>query len=857
MPSPLAALHKLRPPADHGTLGLYARTRDPLLLAELVRRHGPLVWGVCRRALPHPADAEDAYQATWLVLARNPGAVRTPAALPAFLHTVAVRACRRVRQKRPVTGPADHLPGRDPPAADALTAREYLHALDDELARLPDKLRRPLVLCFLDGHTQDEAAAALGVSVSTLKRRLEAGKAVLRARLAGRGVDLAAALAAAGLMGVGAPAVIAGGAGAVATAISTEVLTAMWMLKAKGWAAGLVLAAGLTAAGGGLLVADDRAKPGAGPGKTLADKPAAVDQPGGPEAGGAVELADDNFRVIAPTPEQAKQIVRAAEAARHMLAVRWLGRELPKWERRCEIRYKPTSGTDVGGTTTLTFTAPGSVVSMRMELTGSYPGVLANALPHEVMHTVLASHFGKPVPRWADEGIAVLTDPESAQHKYAVKTAELLNLGRGIPLRHLFALEEYPKDLHVLYAQGYSVCRFLLGRKPAGGEAALLDFVRRGMADGWEPAAKAVYGFTDLDAMQAEWIVSLRVPQPPVPAPPVPRPVPSSQVLPPPATAPPAPWTAPPPPAKPADPVGAAYDDVIGGLEQAIKAADEAAAAQQTLADQYAQHGGASAQERLNVVNQAARHRESAIQNRVKLAEVRLDRAKFERANPPTAAPTALPQRLLRERIDNARRFIQLDRAIRDEGAISREEASTFQVNLALSMRQLHDAQVAADPIPAGRLAAAREWYVTAKDAELFYKARSGRGLAREQVGLAASLARLEAETALLQAIAAAPPDALNGTAPFAPAPAGYAGKVGGPAANAPGWFSVRPSAGLKPMTALRVSRDGKPVGTLVVVQITPDREVPEEQRNTAGGVLLPNADGTVPEVKVGDEVRP
>ena len=109
MSSPLAVLRRLRPPADADALGLYVRTRDPLLFADLMRRHGGLVWGVCRRALPHRPDAEDAYQATWLVLATNPGAVRSPAALPAFLHTVAVRVCRRVRQKRPLTASADRL----------------------------------------------------------------------------------------------------------------------------------------------------------------------------------------------------------------------------------------------------------------------------------------------------------------------------------------------------------------------------------------------------------------------------------------------------------------------------------------------------------------------------------------------------------------------------------------------------------------------------------------------------------------------------------------------------------------------------------------------------------------------------
>ena len=256
MPSPLALLRRLRPPADADALTNYARTRDPLLLAELVRRHGGQVWGVCRRALPHRPDAEDAYQATWLVLAANPAAVRSPAALPAFLHTVAVRTSRRVRQNRPLTATADHLPARE-----EVADRTALAALDEELLRLPDRLRRPLLLCHLDGATQAEAARALGLSLSTLKRRLETGRDVLRARLTGRGVD-AAVLATAGVMGVGAP---AAAGGAAVTALSSEVLQAMWVLKAKGWAAGLLVAAGVTATGSGLMLANGQGPPGAGP----------------------------------------------------------------------------------------------------------------------------------------------------------------------------------------------------------------------------------------------------------------------------------------------------------------------------------------------------------------------------------------------------------------------------------------------------------------------------------------------------------------------------------------------------------------------------------------------------------------
>ncbi len=819
MSSSLAVLRRLRPPADADALALYVHTRDPLLLADLVRRHGGLVWGVCRRAVPHRPDAEDAYQATWLVLAANPGAVRSPAALPAFLHTVAVRTCRRVRRKRPLTASGDHLPARESVAAD----REQLAALDDELAKLPDTLRRPLVLCYLDGATQDEAAKSLGLSLSTLKRRLETGKELLRLRLAGRGVDLAAVLATAGLTGVGAPAVVAGGAGVVATALSTEVLTAMWILKAKGWAAGLVLAAGLTATGGGLMLADDPAKPGTGPGKGVVPGGGAevVTRP----ATELAELKDENFEVHAPTAAEATQLHRAASAARHALAVRWLGKELPPWKVPCVITYKPSpGGTDGGGATHFTFAAAGPT-SMRMELFGSLPKVLADVLPHEVMHTILATHFGKALPRWADEGIAVLAEPDGSHSDHARRAAELLNQGRGLPLRGLFPMTEYPMDMQVLFAQGYSVCRFLLDRKPGGGaEAALLDFVRRGMADGWEPAATAVYGFADLDAMQADWITSLRVPAPLVANPPV----------------------APPPVS---DAVRAAYEEQMRELTRAIAAANEAVDAQQKVADRYEKLPGVSETEKLNNLALVARYRENAIQARVELAKVKVEIAKLGPAPalPPATVAPVVPPRLLKERIDTARRFVDLDRQIRAAGTVPKEESAAFEMNLTHSARQLYEAVRAADPTPAGQLAAAREWYVATRDGELFFAARVEQGLNRTQVALAATLSRNESETALLQAMAAAPPAARDGIAPFAAAPAGYSGKV---VRVESGRAVLEAAAGLRPQTALRLVRGGRPVGLLVVVGV-------DATAARVYGVPLPNPDGTVPTLQVGDDVRP
>jgi RNA polymerase sigma factor (sigma-70 family) len=176
---------------------------DPDAFAALVRRHGPLVYGVCRRVLGRAADADDAFQATFLALARRPNAMRHPAALPAWLHRVALRiSAKALSRRKPVHPVNDATASGDPGPEDRAAWAEVRRALDEELNRLPDHLRSPLVLCYLDGATRDEAAARLQLSLGTLDRRLAAGRALLRDRLARRGlgaVTLGAAVFADGL----------------------------------------------------------------------------------------------------------------------------------------------------------------------------------------------------------------------------------------------------------------------------------------------------------------------------------------------------------------------------------------------------------------------------------------------------------------------------------------------------------------------------------------------------------------------------------------------------------------------------------------------------------------------------------
>ena len=169
--------------------------RNEAVFEVLVRRHGPMVYRVCWRVLQQTEDAEDAedaFQATFLVLARNLAAVRDRDSLASWLHGVAHRValearCAATRKRHEARAP---VPSAAPP--DDLTWKELRAVLDAELARLPEKWRLPLVLCYLEGRTQDEAAAELGYSGNTLRRRLEDARAALVRRLSRKGFGAAA-----------------------------------------------------------------------------------------------------------------------------------------------------------------------------------------------------------------------------------------------------------------------------------------------------------------------------------------------------------------------------------------------------------------------------------------------------------------------------------------------------------------------------------------------------------------------------------------------------------------------------------------------------------------------------------------
>lgn len=187
------------PRGDGELVSRFVAARDEDAFAELLRRHGPTVFGVCRRVLGQAHDAEDAFQAVWVVFARRAGDVHPPGSVGHFLYGVAVRTATKARimaAKRRLREVANADQPRPEPKQ---TDPELAAILDDELAKLPDKYRAAVVLCDVNGKSRSTAAAELGWPEGTVADRVRKGRELLATRLRARGVTLSAAGLAAAL----------------------------------------------------------------------------------------------------------------------------------------------------------------------------------------------------------------------------------------------------------------------------------------------------------------------------------------------------------------------------------------------------------------------------------------------------------------------------------------------------------------------------------------------------------------------------------------------------------------------------------------------------------------------------------
>jgi RNA polymerase sigma factor (sigma-70 family) len=185
--------------SDGQLLDLFVRLRDEEAFAAVVRRHGPMVLGVCRRILRNAADADDAFQAAFLVLARKAGTIGTRGLLAQWLYGVASNTARKLRQSnaRRATHETPLAEASEPQANTSDAREELLAILDEELTRLPERYRAVIVLCDLEGLTRREAAKKLACPEGTVAGRLARARDLLAARLTARGVVPAAGLLAA------------------------------------------------------------------------------------------------------------------------------------------------------------------------------------------------------------------------------------------------------------------------------------------------------------------------------------------------------------------------------------------------------------------------------------------------------------------------------------------------------------------------------------------------------------------------------------------------------------------------------------------------------------------------------------
>jgi len=290
--------------SDGELLARFLSTREEAAFAALVRRHGPMVYGVCRRLLGSHADADDAFQAVFLVLVRKAAAVRPRERVANWLYGVAWHTAQKARAAAARRRVKERTAGamRRPDASDDIWG-PLLPLLDEELRRLPENYRLPIVLCELEGRTHQEAARQLGWPVGTVSGRLSRGRALLARRMKRRGAappDLAPAAvppALAAATAKAATAFAAGSAAAVsakAVALAEGVTRTMLLTKLQAITA-VLLAVVLAGAGAAVAFGSMRNREGRAPMNADAAQPQPPDKPAEPT----------------PTPDPEEKAVRA------------------------------------------------------------------------------------------------------------------------------------------------------------------------------------------------------------------------------------------------------------------------------------------------------------------------------------------------------------------------------------------------------------------------------------------------------------------------------------------------------------------------------------------------------------------
>jgi RNA polymerase sigma factor (sigma-70 family) len=391
--------------SDADLLGDFVSRSDETAFAALMSRYGPMVLRVCRRILGDPNAAEDAFQATFLILATRARSVRRQECLIGWLHGVARRVAlmaKAARDRRPVLecviGPLNPASNRPDPLTQ-LTGRELLNAIHEEIDSLPDVYRVPILLCCVEGKSREEAGQQLGWSASSIKGRLERGKSRLQVRLARRGLSLSAALAALILPEAAlalsaerllatvkaASALVAGQRlpEAMACNVSTLVegaLKAMFLVRLK-TAAVVVLVACILGAGGAILGVQVSGGPNAEVGREAVPRPGQLQNTVAEKDDGQVAQKKDE---PPPLPKGAAEAQTPEELAKHAAlrfakAFREHSVDGMIKEAGLPFHFRP-NGAPMGST----FGDPGPLVKTQMELRQKLKGKVHGTLPDDI-----------------------------------------------------------------------------------------------------------------------------------------------------------------------------------------------------------------------------------------------------------------------------------------------------------------------------------------------------------------------------------------------------------------------------------------------------------------------------------------
>ncbi|MFI4848710.1 MAG: hypothetical protein ACIAZJ_06420 [Gimesia chilikensis] len=213
---------------------------------------------------------------------------------------------------------------------------------------------------------------------------------------------------------------------------------------------------------------------------------------------GLFEYRTKNFTVYCRDATLAVQVGEAAEYYRDRHAREWLGHPIPNWYAPCPIRVNAGDYAG-GGATTFSFDQ-GQVFGWDMQVQGTSQSLLESVIPHEVLHTVFASHFRRPLPRWADEGAATYEEAEAEKRPIRELAREVVGTERQIPIRRLLVMQNYPDNLGgiaVLYAQGFYLAEYLIDRE---GKQEFVRFLDTAYQTNWDTAFHTHYGFHNQEA---------------------------------------------------------------------------------------------------------------------------------------------------------------------------------------------------------------------------------------------------------------------------------------------------------------------------------------------------------------------